>query len=96
MTAATKESNDGDSSMMNGEDGLIGVVKVMALTGLARARLTQLVRLGLFPRAERLSHRLWREAEVAAWVAANRPDQPRTPSRPRRTIRKTARRRVDA
>lgn len=82
--------------MMNREDGLIGVEKVLALTGLARARLTQLVRLGLFPRAERLSHRLWREAEVAAWVAANRPEQPRNQSRPSRTIRKTARGRLDA
>lgn len=51
---------------------LISIVKVMALTGLSRPRLSQLIRLGLFPRPELASRRLWAKPIVLDWVRANR------------------------
>lgn len=51
---------------------LISIARVLGLTRIKRSRLSQLVRLGLFPRPARESHRMWSEREVIEWLAAHR------------------------
>ena len=56
-------------------ENLINIFRVMALTGLSRPRLTQLIRLRLFPPPIKVSDRLWSESDVIDWQRANRPDK---------------------
>lgn len=59
--------------MSNGDEPLIRVARVLTMTGLTRARFSQLVRLGLFPTPNKASPRAWRETEVIGWIEAHRP-----------------------
>lgn len=59
--------------MSNGDEPLIRVARVLTMTGLTRTRLSQLVRLGLFPPPNKASLRAWRETDVIGWIEAHRP-----------------------
>ena len=77
--------------MPDAPDEMIGIFQVIGLTGIGSARLSILMRAGLFPHRREGSRGRWSRAEVEAWVSAHDP-QVDGASRQRKAVRNSGRR----
>lgn len=59
---------------MNEKSEMIGIFQVVGMTGIGRARLSILMRAGLFPLRRDVSRGRWNRSEVEGWMK-NRPQR---------------------
>ena len=73
---------------------LIGIYRVVGLTGIGPTRLAMLMRAGLFPPRLEGSRGRWRKSEVESWVKTH-PPQVEGATRQRKSVRERKRRKAD-